>query len=191
MRFLFSNTALLFVLLKGLKFFSYECVSLLNRQHLTVYSRVKLLYQKRFKIKEMVEGEEEDAFWDALGDDEDYVSYLGGIYHLLWFPHLLGRNLVSIAIYCIIYPAFFFIVFHCILFDCIIFLLYCFLLYYFLLWCFLLYCILWCIVLHSILLLLFYPISFFFNVFTCYFSIFCVPDPRIFLDIFVTYCIIF
>ena len=26
----------------------------------------------------MVEGEEEDAFWDALGDDEDYVSYLGG-----------------------------------------------------------------------------------------------------------------
>lgn len=39
--------------------------------------KVKLLYQKKFRITEMVEGEEEDAFWDALGDDEDYVSYLG------------------------------------------------------------------------------------------------------------------
>ncbi len=37
----------------------------------------------------MVEGEEVDAFWDALGDDEDYVSYLGGMYCkalvLYWF----------------------------------------------------------------------------------------------------------
>eukprot|EP00795_Rhopilema_esculentum_P002286 gene2286-17900_t len=39
--------------------------------------RIKTLYQKKFKIKEMLEGEEEDTFWDALGDDEDYVSYLG------------------------------------------------------------------------------------------------------------------
>ena len=47
--------------------------------------RVKLLYQKRFRITEMVEGEEEDAFWDALGDDEDYVSYLGGVCHYFIF----------------------------------------------------------------------------------------------------------
>ena len=39
------------------------------------------MYQKKFKIQEIVEGEEDDAFWDALGDDEDYVSYLGGIHN--------------------------------------------------------------------------------------------------------------
>ena len=37
-----------------------------------------MLYGITFKITEIVEGEEDDAFWDALGDDEDYVSYLGG-----------------------------------------------------------------------------------------------------------------
>eukprot|EP00794_Sanderia_malayensis_P005929 gene5929-6615_t len=40
-------------------------------------NRIKRLYQKKFEIQEIVEGEETDSFWDALGDDEDYVSYLG------------------------------------------------------------------------------------------------------------------
>ncbi len=46
---------------------------------------MELLYQKRFKIREITEGEESDAFWDALGDDEDYVSYLGGMVNIAIF----------------------------------------------------------------------------------------------------------
>ena len=36
------------------------------------------LHKKSLDIDEIVEGEENDAFWDTLGDEEDYMSYIEG-----------------------------------------------------------------------------------------------------------------
>lgn len=39
--------------------------------------RLSELHSRRLKIRELCEGDEDDVFWDALGDDFDYMSYLG------------------------------------------------------------------------------------------------------------------
>lgn len=36
------------------------------------------LHNKSLDVTEILEGEETDAFWDTLGDEEDYMSYIEG-----------------------------------------------------------------------------------------------------------------
>ena len=38
------------------------------------------LHKKTLDVVEVMEGDENDAFWDTLGDEEDYMSYIEGTF---------------------------------------------------------------------------------------------------------------
>lgn len=58
--------------------------------------RISELHSKSLEVCEFEEGDEVEAFWDSLGDEEDYMSYIEGT---IYFKENLCAGCVSYHYY--------------------------------------------------------------------------------------------